>query len=204
MGSRVYVITDPQAVKLLADPTRRAILRLLSKKEMSATDLAKKLGKNHSSVVHHLNSLLSVGLIKVTREKKTRNMVQPYYRAISEEFHVSYRVTEDLEEDPDYSLWTEAFLEKLVAELENYGVKIPEEEKPKVKSLLRKMHLYNKKAFEERLQRKQGDGKVGKHAKRTVAHILSHVQLLGNPSYVEMVKELREVLDKYSDAKWEV
>ena len=111
MRSKVQIITDPEVGKLLADETRRKILRILSHEEMSATDLAKKLDKNHSSIVHHLNTLLDAELITVTREEQVRNMIQPYYMSVSEEFHVSYRVTEALEEDPDYSAYTGAYLD---------------------------------------------------------------------------------------------
>ena len=58
MRSDVHIITDPKVAKLFADETRRRMLRVLSHHELSATDLAKRLEKNHSSIVHHLNMLL--------------------------------------------------------------------------------------------------------------------------------------------------
>ena len=97
MRSDVRIITDPKVAKLFADETRRRILRVLSHHELSATDLAKRLEKNHSSIVHHLNMLLDASLIEITRSEQVRNMIQPYYRSISREFHVSYRINEVLE-----------------------------------------------------------------------------------------------------------
>jgi DNA-binding transcriptional ArsR family regulator len=200
----VQIITDPEVGKLLADETRRRILRILSHKEMSATDLAKKLDKNHSSIVHHLNTLLEAGLITVTREEQVRNMIQPYYMAVSEEFHVSYRVTEALEEDPDYSAWTDTYIERLVAGLSMYEVHIPEEAKPRVKQLLLRCHIYNKKAYEERILRKTNDKHIGRYAQSSVAHIVSHVQLMDNTEYQKTIMELREIMNRYSGSTWNV
>jgi len=201
---KVQIITDPEVGKLLADETRRKILRILSHEEMSATDLAKKLDKNHSSIVHHLNTLLDAGLITVTREEQVRNMIQPYYLSVSEDFHVSYRVTEALEEDPDYSAYTMEYLDNLVKALGMYGVEIPLDEKQRVKQLLLKLHLYNKRGFEERVSRKINDGDIGRYTQRSIAHIISHVQLMSSPEYEAAIAELREIMNKYSGSTWDV
>ena len=180
------------------------MLRILSVEEMSATDLAKKLDKNHSSIVHHLNTLLDAGLITVTREEQVRNMIQPYYRAVSSEFHVSYRVTEALEEDPDYSAYTESYLDRLVEGLSVYEVELPDEVKPRVKQLLLRCHILNKRAYEERILRKTNDKDIGRYAQRSIAHIVSHVQLMDNTEYREIIAELREIMNKYSGSPWNV
>ena len=200
----MYIIHDPEVGKLLADETRRKMLRILSVEEMSATDLAKKLDKNHSSIVHHLNTLLDAGLITVTREEQVRNMIQPYYRAVSSEFHVSYRVTEALEEDPDYSAYTESYLDRLVEGLSVYEVELPDEVKPRVKQLLLRCHILNKRAYEERILRKTNDKDIGRYAQRSIAHIVSHVQLMDNTEYREIIAELREIMNKYSGSPWNV
>ena len=200
----MQIITDPEVGKLLADETRRRILRILSHEEMSATDLAKKLDKNHSSIVHHLNTLLDAGLITVTREEQVRNMIQPYYKAVSEEFFVSYRVTEALEEDPDYSAWTDIYLERPVKGLSMYDVHLPDEIKPRVKQLLLRCHILNKKAYEERILRKTNNKDIGRSAQRTLAHIVSHVQLMDNAEYRETIDELKQIMNKYSRSTWNV
>lgn len=200
----MQIITDPEVGKLLANKTRRSILKIISHEEMSATDLAKKLDKNHSSIIHHLNTLLEAGLIKVTREEHVRNMIQPYYKAVSKDFHVSYRVTEALEGDPDYSAYTDNYLEKLLEGLKMYGVNIPEGEYAQVKQLLLRCHIYNKRAYEERIQRKTEDKDIGRYAQRGIAHIVSHVQLTDNTEYRENISKLREIMDKYSEYRWSV
>jgi len=190
--------------KLLADETRRKILRILGHEEMSATDLAKKLGKNHSSIVHHLNTLIEAKLIQITRQEQVRNMIQPYYKAVSRDFYVSYRVTEALEEDPDYSAWTDGYLERLVEGLGMYGVTFPEKVKPRVKQLLLNCHIINKKAYEERVWRKTKDKNIGRYAQRSTAHIVAHLQLLDSTEYKTTLKELKDIIEKYSGSTWNV
>jgi DNA-binding transcriptional ArsR family regulator len=200
----MQIITDPDVGKLLADETRRRILKLISHEELSATDLAKKLDKNHSSIMHHLNTLLEAGLIEITRQEQVRNMIQPYYMAVSEDFHVSYRVTEALEEDPDYSAYTESYLERLVEGLHMYDVELPSEVKPKVKQLLLRLHIHNKRAYEERITRKINDKEIGRYAQRSIAHIISHIQLFDDLEYRKTLEEFKEIINKYSRSPWNV
>ena len=47
----------------LADPTRRKILELLSKNDMSAGEIAGNFNMAKPSVSHHLNALKNAGLI---------------------------------------------------------------------------------------------------------------------------------------------
>jgi DNA-binding transcriptional ArsR family regulator len=204
LRSDVQIITDPEVGKLLADETRRKILRILSHEEMSATDLAKKLDKNHSSIVHHLNTLIEAKLIHKTRQEQVRNMIQPYYKAVSRDFYVSYRVTEALEEDPDYSVWTDGYLERLIEGLEMYGVTFSVEEKPRVKQLLLKCHIINKKAYEERVQRKIKEKDIGRYAQRSIAHIVAHLQLLDNTEYNNTLEELKKIIETYTGSTWNV
>jgi DNA-binding transcriptional ArsR family regulator len=204
LRSDVQIITDPEVGKLLADETRRKILRILSHEEMSATDLAKKLEKNHSSIVHHLNTLIEAKLIHITRQEQVRNMIQPYYKAVSRDFYVSYRVTEALEEDPDYSVWTDGYLERLIEGLEMYGVTFPVEEKSRVKQLLLKCHIINKKAYEERVQRKIKEKDIGRYAQRSIAHIVAHLQLLDNTEYNNTLEELKKIIETYTGSTWNV
>jgi len=193
---KTYVIKDPKVAKLFADETRRSILGALRKEELSATDLAKRLGKNHSSIVHHLNALLVVGLIKVTKEEKVRNMVQPYYMAVAPSFHIAYSLSEALSQDPDYSAFQDEFFEKMLLGLGAYSYDIPEHLKGEVRSLLRTCYFQRKKAYEERLSQRTVHVEVARNASRTMAHILSHIQLMKDEDYMKSIKRLAEILQE--------
>jgi DNA-binding transcriptional ArsR family regulator len=204
MRSDVHIITNPEVAKLFADETRRRILRILSHHELSATDLAKRLEKNHSSIVHHLNMLLEAELIEITRNEHVRNMIQPYYRSISKEFHVSYRINEVLEEDPDYSAWTEGYIQRLLLGLEQYTVEIPEDEKEHVMELLRQCHYHLKRAYEERIIKWTENRDIGRYSSRVIARIMADVQLTSSKDYLRVMDELRGILNKYSGDSWDI
>ena len=204
MRSDVHIITNPEVAKLFADETRRRILRILSHHELSATDLAKRLEKNHSSIVHHLNMLLKAELIEITRNEHVRNMIQPYYRSISTEFHVSYRINEVLEEDPDYSAYTEGYIQRLLLGLEQYAISVPEDEKERVKELLKKCHFYMKRAYEERIIKWTENRDIGRYPSRVIGRIMADVQLTSNQDYLRVMGELRNILNKHSRDTWNI
>jgi DNA-binding transcriptional ArsR family regulator len=199
MSRGTTIIKDPEVAKLLADPTRREILHLLRHQEMSATDLAKALNRNHSSIVHHLNALLGAGLITVSREDKVRNMVQPYYRSVSQSYHVAYSLTEALSQDPDYSAFQEEFIDKLMMGLEEYGVDIPERRRAEAHKLLRTCYMREQKAHEDRLNRRRGGNEISPYTARNAAHILNNIQLLKDPEYMDAIRRLSELIDEHGE-----
>jgi DNA-binding transcriptional ArsR family regulator len=193
LSGDAFIIKDPEVAKLLADESRREILHLLRKQELSATDLAKAMNRNHSSIMHHLNVLLDAGLIKVTREEKVRNMVQPYYCSVAHAFHVAYSLSEALSQDPDFSAWQEDYIGKLVKGLEAYNLLIPNDKLDQVRKLLRICYMREKKAYEDRITQRKHQVNISGYASRNVAHILSHIQLMKDPEYVSALKELSEI-----------
>ena len=196
MTRRVYVIKDPEVAKLLADETRRQILNKLRHDELSTTDLAKALNRNHSSIVHHLNQLLEAGLIEVTREEKVRNMVQPYYRSVSHSFHVAYSLTEALSQDPDYSAWQEEYIDNMLLALNGYSISVPEERRGEVRDLLQTCYLGQKKAYEERITKRISVPDVSKYAARNTANVLSHIQLMKDKEYMDALHRLSEIIEE--------
>jgi DNA-binding transcriptional ArsR family regulator len=190
LSGDAFIIKDPEVAKLLADETRREILHLLRRQEMSASDLAKATDKNYSSISHHLNTLLNAGLIKVTREEKVRNMVQPYYRSVSHSFHVAYSLTEALSQDPDYSAWQEDYIGKLMKGLEAYNLIILNDKRAEVRNLLRTCYLREKKAYEEWIEQRVRPVEISGYASRNIAHILSSIQLMKDGEYMNAIDKL--------------
>jgi len=76
----VRVIRDPETIKLLADLARRQLLRHISNKPMTQTELAEATHLTEPSVSHHLQLLLKAGLIVIQRvEQGSRGSVKKYY-----------------------------------------------------------------------------------------------------------------------------
>jgi ArsR family transcriptional regulator len=57
--------------KALADPTRREILHLLSKEEMTAGDVAARFDMTKPTMSHHFAVLREAGLVTSRREGQT-------------------------------------------------------------------------------------------------------------------------------------
>jgi len=53
-----------QLIKALNDPTRRRILELLGKNDMSAGDIADQFDMSKPSISHHLDLLKQAGLVE--------------------------------------------------------------------------------------------------------------------------------------------
>jgi ArsR family transcriptional regulator len=59
------------AFKAIADPTRREILHLLRKEEMTAGDVAARFDMTKPTMSHHFSVLKEAGLITSRREGQT-------------------------------------------------------------------------------------------------------------------------------------
>lgn len=57
----------PDAFKALADPTRREVLRLLKRGEMTAGAIAENFAMSKPSMSHHLSVLKGAGLVFAQR-----------------------------------------------------------------------------------------------------------------------------------------
>jgi DNA-binding transcriptional ArsR family regulator len=76
----VEVIKDTERAKVLVDPMRREILRLLAERPMTENGLAEALGLSDPSVGHHLKILARSGLVRIARkEVEQHGIVQKFY-----------------------------------------------------------------------------------------------------------------------------
>ena len=78
----IMLIDDPEKIEILNEPTRRQILRLLSDREMTLTQIARELGISKRSVWYHLRVLLKRNLIVLSKKKvNIYGIEEKYYRA---------------------------------------------------------------------------------------------------------------------------
>jgi ArsR family transcriptional regulator, arsenate/arsenite/antimonite-responsive transcriptional repressor len=61
----------PEVFKALAHPTRRAILRLLRDREMSAGEIAGQFDLSKPTLTGHFNTLRDAGLVEIQRRGTT-------------------------------------------------------------------------------------------------------------------------------------
>jgi len=78
----VMVLSDPKKMETASELTRKHILRLLSDKEMTVTQIAEKLGLSKRTIIYHLQKLLKDNLVILTKQKVNKYGIQEkYYRA---------------------------------------------------------------------------------------------------------------------------
>jgi DNA-binding transcriptional ArsR family regulator len=191
---RIHVIKDPEVAKLFADETRRHILHILRHHERSATDLAKALKKNHSSIVHHLHLLKEAGLIEETRTEQVRNMVQPYYRSVARRFMISYSLSEALAENDSYTAWQEEGIKRAVDGLGSFGLEFPEEKRAKVEELVAVINGLDRRTFEETVDNQGNPKELGRHVYRSLVRLVTDLKLAQDPDYVSALDELNAIL----------
>lgn len=68
-------------IKLLADPRRMDILRLLMASPATLTRLARTMKQSPAWIRHHILALQSAGLIEVSEIRKTGKVTEKFYRA---------------------------------------------------------------------------------------------------------------------------
>jgi|TARA_B100001971_G_C18261940_1_gene587774 DNA-binding transcriptional ArsR family regulator len=190
----IRVIKDPEIAKLFADETRRHILHTLRHHERSATDLAKSLKKNHSSIIHHLNLLKEAGLVKKTRTVQVRNMVQSYYKSIGDRFIVSYSLSETLAEDDNYMVWQEEVQQRITDGLRSFGLEFKAEKREKVEELITLIKELRKRAFEETVDKQGNPNELGRFIYRSLVKLVTNLKLAQDQNYISALNELNSVL----------
>ena len=63
------MITDPAAMELLGDDTRRRIIYLLRARELTISQIAEELRMTLQAIYHHIKKLLPAEMVEVTREE---------------------------------------------------------------------------------------------------------------------------------------
>ena len=94
----VRTVTDVDTIKALADPTRLAILRALTRDGLpkSAKELAEDLDQPQTKLYRHLKVLQEAGLIEPAETRVVSGIVETKYRAMQSQ--VSINPAENLDE----------------------------------------------------------------------------------------------------------
>lgn len=189
------VIKDPEVAKLFADPLRRSILHNLRHREMSPYQLAKALGKNVSSIVHHLNALEKAGLVEQSEVRVRGNLIERYYRAAAKVFIISYTLSEGLVPgSEDIAKWSREICRRAVSRLEAFGYHVPPEKADEWVSLLERYAALGKRAFEDIISKQVSPVNIKGPSLQLLLDLLAHVQLYRNPEYVELMEKISQML----------
>jgi DNA-binding transcriptional ArsR family regulator len=92
MKKGVEVITAPEKARVLVDPMRREMMRLLAERARTEHELAQTLGLSEPSVGHHLRILREHGLIRIGREEaEEHGILQKFYETTSHAYFIDSR-----------------------------------------------------------------------------------------------------------------
>jgi putative molybdopterin biosynthesis protein len=81
---KVESVRAYQTIKLLADPRRMEILRLLMASPETLTNLARTMKQSPAWIRHHILALEAGGLVKVSEIRKTGKVTEKFYRALAD------------------------------------------------------------------------------------------------------------------------
>jgi DNA-binding transcriptional ArsR family regulator len=79
-------VIDHRVARAIAHPLRRELLRLLSEREASPSELAAEVGKPIPTVSYHVRKLANLGLVELVRTTPRRGATEHHYRAVGTTF----------------------------------------------------------------------------------------------------------------------
>jgi molybdate-binding protein/DNA-binding HxlR family transcriptional regulator len=81
-------IKDFDQIKIISDPHRLAILRLLMASPATLTQLGRVMGEHPAWIRHHLKQLEAAGLVEMKTAQVSGGFVEKYYRAKARAFYL--------------------------------------------------------------------------------------------------------------------
>jgi len=85
----VKLIRKPSEAKLLSEPMRREMLRLMCQTPVTETQLAKMLGLRTPTIGHHLSALRRNGFVSVSRQEPgIHGIVEKYYESSAQLYFI--------------------------------------------------------------------------------------------------------------------
>ena len=186
----VKMITDPLAMELLGDDTRRRIIYLLRARELTISQIAEELRMTPQAIYHHIKKLLPVEMVEVTREERVDNFIETYYRATAEVFSFSWGTSGKNQAQ------AEQRLRDTLISLDKLGIKVRVEEDTValiIKTQGKIESFGDRQELEEKVSKLDGVDFIGKQELASVATMisLSDKQFL---EWLELQKELRRLL----------
>ena len=191
----ILVIRDPEVAKLLADDTRRKILKLLTIGEFSAYQLARLLKKNTAAIDYHLRLLEKAGLIKHVRTEVRGNLVKKYYASVAKMYLVSYSLSgSEREKAKEVKKVFNEYLENVVRNLEIFDISLTPENRARIKFLLKEYLKFKEKTIEFLLSRKR-DTITHAVGIRLLLDFLTTVFAFHEPTVHRLLKEGYRILE---------
>jgi DNA-binding transcriptional ArsR family regulator len=135
----ILVIDRFDDMRLIMSEKHNRILRLVTEKEMSISDIARSLDMNPGSVHYYLKELEKHGLVRQVREEIKGGIVKKFYRSAARRIVL---------EPPDFGardIWKSTLMpdhmERLIKAIEYLGYHLPPENREDADDLLTRYDL---------------------------------------------------------------
>ena len=186
----VKMITDPVAMELLGDDTRRRIIYLLRARELTISQIAEELRMTPQAIYHHIKKLLPAELVEVAREERVDNFIETYYRATAEVFSFSWGTSGKNQAQ------AEQRLRDTLLSLDKLGIKVRIEEDTigQIIKTERKIETFgDKQELEEKVSKLDDVDFLGKQELASIASMISLTDRQFQ-EWLELQRELRKLL----------
>src|SRR5713226_3764305 len=186
----VKMITDPVAMELLGDDTRRRIIYLLRARELTISQIAEELRMTPQAIYHHIKKLLPVEMVEVTREERVDNFIETYYRATAEVFSFSWGTSDKNQAQ------AEQRMRDTLLSLEKLGIKVRVEEDTVaqiIKTQGKIESFGDRQDLEEKVSKLDDVDFLGKQELASVATMISLTDKQFQ-EWLELQRELRKLL----------
>jgi len=193
----IEVVSDPKVIKLMMEPTRAAIIKLVASNEMTVKQLSTELGKNPGTILHHIEKLRKVGIVVEVRTQQTpTGIVQRYYRARAREYRLG--IKEMMQTDNGVAKFAEDRLRSIVRTLAVFGIEIPESQIAEGTQLLRELiERENDLISEMPIIDQQAHDKLSKQDRIDATRILRRYILDQDPMYTELRRDWHRFLNRH-------
>lgn len=109
------IITKPAELRAIAHPLRSTILDLVLERAATVGELAAAVGRPKSTVAHHVQVLVDVGMLRVIRTRRVRAIDERFYGRTARLFFVGIVSKEDVTPPPWTNYLSDAATESMAA-----------------------------------------------------------------------------------------
>jgi DNA-binding transcriptional ArsR family regulator len=134
----ILILDRPEDIKLIYSEKYNQVLKLITKQEMSISEMARSLNINPGSVHYHLKELERHGLARLVREEVKGGIVKKFYRATAKRLLLDipdFNVRGPIDSDPMHD-----YIGRLIRSIEYLGYVLPPENTEDARDLL---HRYD-------------------------------------------------------------
>lgn len=125
----VVIVSDKEKIRDLLGRTKREILGVLSKEDLSCKEIADRLDKDQSNIYRHIKKLQESNFVELKREEKINHTSKKIYGKTADLFIPLPRSMEADKPSHVSVRWDEESTSKILKVLSDMGFDIENEEK---------------------------------------------------------------------------